>query len=63
MADVAEILGKAVEAKDPLVAVVRCSGSPEHRQRVKTNTMEQHLVLFLQAYIQEKQDVNMDVLV
>jgi Na+-translocating ferredoxin:NAD+ oxidoreductase RNF subunit RnfB len=34
MATVAKILGKEVEAKEPLVAVVRCSGSPEHRQRV-----------------------------
>lgn len=33
MAEVAKILGKEVEAKEPLVAVVRCSGSPEHRQR------------------------------
>lgn len=32
MAEVAKILGKEVEAKEPLVAVVRCSGSPEHRQ-------------------------------
>jgi len=34
MATVAKILGKTVEAKDPLVAVVRCSGSPEHRKRI-----------------------------
>lgn len=34
MAKAAEILGKAVEAKDPLVAVVRCSGSPANRERV-----------------------------
>lgn len=34
MAKAAEILGKAIEAKDPLVAVVRCSGSPAHRARV-----------------------------
>src|SRR6056297_4283469 len=34
MATVAKILGKEVEAKEPLVAVVRCSGSPEHRKRV-----------------------------
>jgi len=34
MATVAKILGKEVEAKEPLVAVVRCSGSPEHRNRV-----------------------------
>lgn len=34
MAAVAKILGKEVEAKEPLVAVVRCSGSPEHRKRV-----------------------------
>ncbi|MCG8412308.1 MAG: Fe-S cluster domain-containing protein [Bacteroidales bacterium] len=33
MTKAAEILGKAVEAKDPLVAVVRCSGSPAHRKR------------------------------
>ncbi len=36
MTQAAEILGKAVEAKDPLVAVIRCSGSPEHRKRVNT---------------------------
>ncbi|MEA3316937.1 MAG: Fe-S cluster domain-containing protein [Bacteroidota bacterium] len=35
MTTVAEILGKTVEAKEPLVAVVRCAGSPEHRK--KTN--------------------------
>jgi len=34
MSKAAEILGKAVEAKDPLVAVIRCSGSPAHRPRV-----------------------------
>ncbi|MDY6802112.1 MAG: Fe-S cluster domain-containing protein [Bacteroidota bacterium] len=34
MAAVAKILGKEVEEKEPLVAVVRCSGSPEHRKRV-----------------------------
>ena len=34
MAKAAEILGRAVEAKDPLVAVIRCSGSPAHRPRV-----------------------------
>ncbi len=34
MAAVAGILGKTVEAKDPLVAVVRCAGSPEHRKRI-----------------------------
>ncbi len=34
MAAVAKILGKEVEAKEPLVAVVRCSGSQEHRKRV-----------------------------
>ena len=34
MGAVAKILGKEVEAKEPLVAVVRCSGSPEHRKRV-----------------------------
>ena len=34
MSKVADILGKTVEEKDPLVAVVRCSGSPEHRKRV-----------------------------
>jgi len=33
MTTAAHILGKTVEAKDPLVAVVRCSGSPEHRPR------------------------------
>jgi len=34
MAKAAEILGKVVDAKDPLVAVVRCSGSPAHRPRI-----------------------------
>ncbi|MCB9001604.1 MAG: Fe-S cluster domain-containing protein [Bacteroidales bacterium] len=33
MAKAAEVLGKVAEAKDPMVAVVRCSGSPEHRPR------------------------------
>ena len=32
MAEIAQILGKTVEAKDPLIAVVRCSGSYVHRQ-------------------------------
>ncbi|PIE84355.1 MAG: ferredoxin [Bacteroidia bacterium] len=34
MASAAEIVGKAVEAKDPMVAVVRCSGSPDKRKAV-----------------------------
>lgn len=34
MANAAKVIGKTAEAKDPLVAVVRCSGSPEHRKRV-----------------------------
>jgi Na+-translocating ferredoxin:NAD+ oxidoreductase subunit B len=38
MALVAKILGKEVTAKEPLVAVVRCSGSPEHRP--KTNVYD-----------------------
>ena len=33
MSAIAEILGKVVEAKDPLVAVVRCNGSLERRPR------------------------------
>ncbi len=33
MADVANSLGKAPVEKDPEVAVVRCSGSPQHRPR------------------------------
>ena len=33
MAKAAEILGKTVEAKDPLVAVVRCNGSFDRRPR------------------------------
>lgn len=33
MKTVADILGKTVEEKDPLVAVVRCSGSPDKRKR------------------------------
>ena len=33
MMNVAQILGKTAEIKDPLVAVVRCNGSPEHRPR------------------------------
>ncbi|HPC99535.1 MAG TPA: Fe-S cluster domain-containing protein [Bacteroidales bacterium] len=33
MADVAKILGKEAVAADPLVAVVRCQGSYEHRPR------------------------------
>ena len=36
MMSIAQILGKAVDAKDPLVAVVRCSGSFEHRPRTST---------------------------
>src|SRR6056297_1607453 len=36
MTAIADVLGKSVEAKDPLVAVVRCSGSPEHRKRTNT---------------------------
>ncbi len=35
MADVAKILGKEATAKAPEVAVIRCSGTPEHR--VRTN--------------------------
>lgn len=34
MANAAKVIGKTAEAKDPMVAVVRCSGSPEHRKRV-----------------------------
>jgi Na+-translocating ferredoxin:NAD+ oxidoreductase RNF subunit RnfB len=34
MAKAAEIMGKTAEAKDPMVAVVRCSGSPVHRNRI-----------------------------
>lgn len=34
MSAVAKVLGKEAVEKAPLVAVVRCSGSPEHRQRV-----------------------------
>ncbi len=34
MRKVAAILGKAVEDKDPQIAVVRCSGSPQNRTRV-----------------------------
>ncbi|MBN2787217.1 MAG: Fe-S cluster domain-containing protein [Paludibacteraceae bacterium] len=33
MAKVASILGKTVEAKDPQIAVIRCNGTPEYRQR------------------------------
>ena len=33
MADVAEILGKEVVTQDPMIAVVRCSGSPEFRKK------------------------------
>ena len=33
MENVAKMLGKEIVAKDPLVAVIRCSGSPEHRKR------------------------------
>jgi Na+-translocating ferredoxin:NAD+ oxidoreductase RNF subunit RnfB len=33
MAAVSEIIGKAVEDKPPMIAVVRCGGSPEHRKR------------------------------
>lgn len=32
MAEAAKILGKEVAEKDPQVAVVRCAGSPEHRE-------------------------------
>lgn len=38
MADVAKILGKETVAKDPLVAVVRCQGSPEYRPRTSVYT-------------------------
>lgn len=34
MAKAAAIVGKAVEAKDPMVAVIRCAGSPKHRKAV-----------------------------
>jgi Na+-translocating ferredoxin:NAD+ oxidoreductase RNF subunit RnfB len=33
MAKIAEMLGKKVEAKEPVIAVVRCSGSCENRPR------------------------------
>jgi len=33
MMTIAQILGKAVEAKDPMIAVVRCNGSFQHRPR------------------------------
>ncbi|GAB4300594.1 MAG: Fe-S cluster domain-containing protein [Marinilabiliales bacterium] len=35
MAKIASVLGMEVSAQEPMVAVVRCSGSPDHRQ--KTN--------------------------
>lgn len=38
MALVAKILGKEIQEKEPLVAVVRCSGTPEHRP--KTNVYD-----------------------
>jgi len=38
MKEVASILGKEIEAQDPLVAVVRCNGSPDYRPR--TNIYE-----------------------
>lgn len=31
MSEIAVILGKEIAAQDPLIAVVRCAGSPEHR--------------------------------
>jgi electron transport complex protein RnfB len=34
MVKVAEALGRVAVAKDPTVAVVRCAGSPDHRQRI-----------------------------
>ena len=33
MAEIAQILGKSVDTKDPLVAVVRCNGSLDNRPR------------------------------
>ncbi len=33
MVKVAEVLGKVAVTKDPTVAVIRCSGSPDHRTR------------------------------
>ncbi len=33
MTDVAKVLGKEVSEKDPMIAVIRCSGSPEYRKR------------------------------
>lgn len=36
MAAVAKALGKAIEEKEPQIAVVKCNGTPEHRKR-KTN--------------------------
>lgn len=38
MADVASVLGKDAVEQDPQVAVIRCSGSPDHR--VRTNNYE-----------------------
>jgi electron transport complex protein RnfB len=38
MVDVASVLGKTPVEKDPEVAVVRCSGSPEHR--IRTNAYD-----------------------
>ena len=34
MAKAAEVLGQTAEAKDPMIAVVLCSGSPEQRKRL-----------------------------
>ncbi len=36
MSEVATILGKVVAEKTPQVAVLRCNGSPKHRERVNT---------------------------
>ncbi len=33
MADIASVLGKEATAKDPMVAVIRCNGTPTHRPR------------------------------
>ncbi len=46
MKEVAEILGKEVQERDPYVAIVRCSGSFEHRKQtsVYDGVMERPIV-------------------
>jgi len=53
MQSVAQALGKVAEAKEPMVAVVRCGGSPLHRPRTNTFVGAQSCAVIASVYAGE----------